>query len=399
VTVPPDNPAGLPLPAPAEGDGEARAKALVEQVRAEIAASADGAIDFARYMALALYAPGLGYYMADDSAIGPRGDFVTAPELSPPLFAACLAHQCAEIIHALGGGAALLEAGAGSGRLAAELLKVLAQLDALPDRYEILEISPAWRARQAATQQREVPWFLDRVRWLEAPPAKGFRGIVLANELLDALPVVRFRTGPGGTVRQLAVGWEDGGFVWRERDPMGEVAARVCALDLPEGYTSEIGLEAEAWVRRLGAALEAGVMLLIDYGFPRAEFYHPDRIDGTIMCHYRHHAHGDPLILTGLQDITAHVDFSAIAAAGREAGLELLGYTSQGAFLLGCGLEALAAEPLAEARAQLERAQAIKKLTLPHEMGELFKVIALGRGVSVEPTLCGFRWQDRRSRL
>ncbi len=390
------------LPPPAEHE-RARAAALVERICAEIAASAEGAIDFARYMELALYAPGLGYYTASDAAIGARGDFVTAPELSPPLFAACLARQCAEILSTLGGGggagASLLEVGAGSGRLAAELLKALAALEQLPEFYYLLELSPAWRACQRETLAREVPWFLERVQWLEALPDKGLRGVVLANELLDALPVVRFRIGRGGDVRQLKVGWEGGRFVWRERPAEDVVTARLADLDLPEGYTSEIGLEAEAWVRRLGGALEAGVMLLVDYGFPRAEFYHPQRREGTLMCHYRHRAHGDPLILTGLQDITAHVDFSAVAAAGREAGLELLGYTSQGAFLLGCGLEVLAGEPLADPRAQLERAQAIKKLTLPHEMGELFKVIALGRGIADGPPLCGFRWQDRRARL
>lgn len=247
--------------------------------------------------------------------------------------------------------------------------------------------------------QREVPQLFPRVHWLETLPAPGFRGVVLANELLDALPVTRFRMRAGGAVVELGVAWENERFVWCERPAACETVARVAALELSSGYTSEIGFQAEAWVRALGERLTAGVLLLVDYGFPRAEFYHPQRCHGTLMCHYRHRTHDDPLILTGLQDISAHVDFSAIATAGREVGLEVLGYTSQAAFLLGCGLDELAAAVAADTRAQLERAQAIKKLTLPHEMGELFKVLALGRGVAADLPLCGFQLQDRRARL
>lgn len=381
----------LPPPAPSE---QARQATLVARIRAEIALGG-GAMDFARYMELSLYAPGLGYYDVEAERFGEGGDFVTAPELSP-LYGACLARQCAEILERLGGGD-LLEVGAGSGRLASDVLRALAELDALPERYGILELSPAWRACQAATLQREVPQLASRVRWLETLPERGFRGVVLANELLDALPVTRFRVRADGAVVQLGVAWEEEGFVWCERPAEAETAARVAALALPGGYCSEIGFRAEAWVRSLGERLAAGVLLLVDYGFPRAEFYHPQRCEGTIMCHYRHRVHDDPLILTGLQDISAHVDFSAIAAAGRDGGLELLGYTSQAAFLLGCGLEELACRPAPDLRAQLVRSQQIKKLTLPHEMGEFFKVMALGRGVA--GALRGFRLQDRRDRL
>lgn len=391
MILPTENP--LPLPSPSE---RARQSALIERIRAEIAA-AGGALDFTRYMELALYAPGLGYYDVDATRIGEGGDFVTAPELSP-LYGTCLARQCAEILQHLGGGD-LLEVGAGSGRMAVDVLRALEERNALPERYFILELSPAWRARQAAMLQREVPQLFPRVHWLETLPAPGFRGVVLANELLDALPVTRFRMRAGGAVVELGVAWENERFVWCERPAACETVARVAALELSSGYTSEIGFQAEAWVRALGERLTAGVLLLVDYGFPRAEFYHPQRCHGTLMCHYRHRTHDDPLILTGLQDISAHVDFSAIATAGREVGLEVLGYTSQAAFLLGCGLDELAAAVAADTRAQLERAQAIKKLTLPHEMGELFKVLALGRGVAADLPLCGFQLQDRRARL
>ncbi len=392
MRVPIQNQNRLPLPAPSE---LARQAALVERIRKEIA-SAGGAIDFARYMELALYAPGLGYYDAGATPFGEGADFVTAPELSP-LFGACLARQCAEILERLGGGD-LLEAGAGSGRLAADLLRALTELDALPTRYFILELSPTLRAQQAATLQRELPQFFSRVHWLDLLPEFDFRGVMLANELLDALPVTRFRIGGNGTVLELAVSWRNDGFVWCERPAAVDTLERVAALGLPSGYTSEIGFHAEAWVRSLGERLASGVMLLVDYGFPRAEFYHPQRCQGTLMCHYRHRAHDDPLILTGLQDISAHVDFTAIAAAAQEAGLELLGYTSQAAFLLGCGLDKFVQAAAPDIRAQLERAQTVKKLTLPHEMGEIFKVIAFGRGLP-GPALCGFSLQDRRARL
>jgi SAM-dependent MidA family methyltransferase len=221
--------------------------------------------------------------------------------------------------------------------------------------------------------------------------------MVLANEVLDAMPISRFKVTQNG-VNELYVAWENQGFVWQEQPASASLRERVEPLGLAPGYTSEINLRAEAWVRRVAGSLEQGAMLLIDYGYPRAEFYHPQRAQGTLMCHYRHQAHDDPLQLAGLQDITAHVDFSAIAEAGVDAGLTLLGYTSQAAFLLGCGLEQIvAASDPDDVRAHLALTQQIKKLTLPHEMGELFKVLALGRGVR-EP-LPGFTLQDRRARL
>ncbi|HJW81673.1 MAG TPA: SAM-dependent methyltransferase [Acidiferrobacterales bacterium] len=385
------NAPALPEPTPEE---RALSQRLTDLMRAEIA-RAGGAIPFARFMELALYAPELGYYSAGKHKFGAAGDFVTAPELGP-VFAQCLARQCAQILGALPQGD-ILEAGAGSGALAVQLLLELERLGQLPAHYLILEISSALRARQRALFTEQAPHLLTRIQWLDKLPSTGFRGIVLGNELLDAMPAERFHFDAKG-IAQLLVGWQENRFVWREAPANAALRDRVAALGLPEGYISEIGFAAEGWVRSVADILEQGVLLLVDYGFPGHEFYHPQRAGGTLMCHYRHRAHDDPLLFVGLQDITAHVDFTAIARAGTEAGLSLLGYTSQALFLLGCGLDAIAAriDP-ADARAHLQFTNEVKKLTLPHEMGELFKVIAFGRGS--DAPLTGFRLQDRRGRL
>ena len=363
------------------------------RLREEITASG-GVISFTRFMELALYAPGLGYYAAGKHKFGEKGDFITAPELGP-VFARCVARTCHSLLNQLGGGD-ILEVGAGSGALAAELLLELASLGRLPDRYLILELSADLHERQLETLRHKAPDLFERVHWLAELP-RDFRGLALANELLDALPVTRFKITENG-VNELFVGWENEGFVWREKPGNESMRARILSLGLPPGYISEFNLHAEAWVRSVADILKQGALLLIDYGFPRAEFYHPQRVQGTLMCHYRHRAHDDPLILTGLQDITAHVDFTGIAEAGIGAGLSILGYTSQAAFLLDCGLEhIMAASDPSDVRAHLALTQQVKKLTLPHEMGELYKVIVLGRGV--RETLPGFTLQDRRGRL
>jgi len=378
---------------PPTAEEQALSARLQQRIREEIAA-AGGAISFARFMELALYAPELGYYAAGKQKFGAAGDFTTAPELGS-LFARCLARPCQDILAELGGGD-ILEVGAGSGALATDLLLELETLGALPERYLILELGTELRARQAETLRDRAPRFLERVHWLDRLPA-GVRGIVLANELLDALPVERFKVTEAG-IHRLDVAWENERFAWREEPADEPVRARIEPLALPPGYLSEINLRAEAWVRSVADVLQQGVMLLVDYGFPRAEFYHPQRTHGTLMCHYRHRAHDDPLVLVGLQDITAHVDFSAVAEAGTGAGLVLAGYTSQAAFLIGCGLEKLAASSDPEAvRAHLDLTRQIKTLTLPHEMGELYKAIALSRGLR-EP-LPGFALHDRRGRL
>lgn len=380
-------------PTPSAAD-RARSEALTARVRTEIA-DAGGAIEFTRFMELALYSPALGYYHADNEKFGRHGDFITAPELGT-VFARCLARALVPVLVELGGGD-ILEFGAGNGTLAADLLNELSALSALPGTYNILELSGALRARQAATINERAPTLASRVRWLDRLPAPGFRGVMLGNEALDAMPVDRFVMRANG-VRQLGVTAVDQGFAWVDLPASAAAAARVAPLHPAPGYLSEINFTAEAWVRSIGEILAAGMMLLIDYGFPRAEFYHPERSGGTLMCHYRHRAHTDPLILLGLQDITAHVDFSAIAEAGSSVGLDVLGYTSQAAFLLGSGLAELAGQSdPGNTRAHLALTQQVKKLTSPAEMGELFKVIALGRGLRAPPA--SFAVHDRRGRL
>jgi SAM-dependent MidA family methyltransferase len=391
MTRPPSDPAGT-LPEPTAEERQHSA-ALAGAIRSIIDQSG-GVIPFVRFMELALYQPGLGYYAGGRRKFGAAGDFVTAPELGH-VFALCLARQCQEILkHTTGD---ILEAGAGSGALAADLLLELERLDSLPAHYRILELSHELRTRQAETLRTRAPHLLARVQWLDTLPEPGFRGIVLGNELLDAMPVERFRMH-GTHVARLGVGAGDDHFEWRELPADSALVKRVLAFQLADGYESEIGLAAEGWVRSVADILEHGVLLLIDYGFPRSEFYHPDRSRGTLMCHYRHHAHPDPLRLVGLQDITAHVDFSAIAAAARETGLDLHGYASQAMFLIGCGLDEVTSHLFSDdPRAQLTVASEIKKLTLPHEMGELFKVIAFGRGAV--GALRGFAVQNRQARL
>lgn len=387
----PLTPSGLPRPSPVE---LAHSETLVGLIREEMAHHG-GSIDFARYMELALYAPGLGYYRGGAQKFGATGDFVTAAELSP-LFARCLARQCQQILDHLDKGD-VMEVGAGSGVLAVETLRALEAFGSLPDRYLILELSAELRQRQSVLIARELPHLVKRVHWLQSLPDGPLTGVIFANELLDAMPVHRFHASERG-IEQMHVAWEGDHFVWRTKPADDIVRQRVEALALPTPYISEINLPAEAWVRSITEHLRRGVLLLIDYGFPRAEYYHPQRNEGTLMCHYRQRAHDDPLILTGLQDITAHVDFTAIAEAGFEAGLSVLGYANQAAFLIGNGLDELgrASDPAA-LPAHLELARQINTLTSPAEMGELYKVIALGRDIDIP--LQGFTLQDRRGRL
>ena len=387
----------LPAPDPAAAAHSAR---LLDHLRAEIA-NAGGAISFARFMDLALYAPGLGYYRAGARKFGPSGDFITAPELSP-LFSRCLARQCREILQALGGGE-ILELGAGSGIMAADLLLELRALDALPERYAILELSGELRERQRQTLADQAPELLNRVVWLDALPEPGFRGVVLGNEVLDALPVERFRVTAHGP-RRLMVIWTGADLDWAEGEEDPAVTATVARLEsdlgwcLPEGYTSEYVPHLADWLRAIAEPLAAGALLFVDYGYPRRAYYHPERATGTLLCHYRHRVHDDPLILPGLQDITASVDFTAVANAADAAGLEVAGYTSQNYFLFGYGLMELLAEVDAtDSVRYLEQVRQVKLLTLPGEMGDRFQAIALTRNLDIP--LRGFAVRDERGRL
>jgi len=366
--------------------------AIADAVRRE-----GGFLAFSRYMEMALYAPGLGYYAAGARKFGSAGDFVTAPEMTP-LFGQALATQIAQAM--LASAAMVIEVGAGSGRLAADVLLALEKMDSLPDCYAILDLSPDLRARQRETLAAAAPHLLSRVHWLDRLP-EHFSGVVVANELLDALPADLVVWGDGNIVER-GVGVDTNGrFTWNERPAGGALLdaaleiAEECALG--GAYLSEISLAARAWSAEWGRRLERGVLLLIDYGFPRHEFYHPQRRQGTLMCHYRHHAHPDPFFLPGLQDLTVHVDFTAIIAAAHGAGLDLLGYTNQGQFLLNCGLLDRLAEIPPATPDYYRASAAAARLTMPHEMGELFKVIAIGRGV--DQTLCGFTRGDQSRRL
>jgi len=353
---------------------------------------AGGWLSFARYMEMALYAPGLGYYMAGARRLGRDGDFVTAPEISR-LFGRTLAQQVKQL--AGFGLREILEIGAGSGALAADLLLELERASSLPEHYLILELSPDLRDRSRDTLAARVPHLLERVAWLnQLPPS--FNGTVIGNEVLDAMPVHVFERGETGVV-ELGVALRDGRFAWAARaTPESAQADRSCFPESP--YRTEIQIVARAFTRSLAAVLAHGVVLLIDYGFPRHEYYHPQRSNGTLMCHYRHRAHDDPFFLPGLQDITTHVDFSAIAGAGKEAGLALLGYCNQAQFLINCGITDLLAEtPAQDVAAYAPLASEAQKLLSPAEMGELFKVLAMGKGIP--GPLVGFAQGDRRHTL
>jgi SAM-dependent MidA family methyltransferase len=381
----------MALPEPS-AEARAHSERVADHIRAEIAASG-GWISFARYMELALYAPGLGYYSAGARKLGRDGDFVTAPEISP-LFGQTLAHQVKQVLDA--GFDEVLEVGAGSGALAATLLEELERSGALPRSYFILELSADLRERSRDTLAARVPHLLERVAWLNRLPP-SFSGVVLGNEVLDAMPVQVVRSR-AGTLEEAGVDVKDRRFDWAWRPAAGELLQAAQALALPEGYLTEVQLAARGFMRSLAVVLEKGVALFVDYGFPAREFYHPQRSEGTLMCHYRHHAHADPFFLPGLQDITSHVDFSAIARTAAESKLEVLGYASQAQFLVNCGITGLMARTPAEDAAKfLPLANQANRLMSPAEMGELFKVMALGRGFSAP--LLGFREGDRRNAL
>lgn len=384
----------------------ASSERLCSRIRDEIL-HGNGKISFYRFMELALYEPGLGYYSAGAAKFGESGDFVTAPEISS-LFSRCIARQCWQVMGILGN-ANILEVGAGSGIMACDILMELEQLDALPEHYFILDMSADLRERQRMLIQQRIPHLQKHIHWLDQLPEAGFRGIVLANEVLDAMPVHRIHIGRGSEL-EFFIRSNNNKFEWcTDKLSHEHIQQRISAIrqildnDVSDkGYSTEINLAAESWVRSIADIMACGVVLIIDYGFPRREYYHPERCQGTLMCHYQHHAHADPLVLTGLQDITTHIDFTAIAEAGHESGLTVAGYANQGHFLLACGLMEIAnitalARETQRSIAEIKQAQEIKKLTLPHEMGELFKVLALSRGID-EP-LIGFSFKNDRRRL
>lgn len=385
------NPSTLPPLTPEE---IVHSEQLVQRIRIEIDAHG-GWISFERFMEMALYEPGRGYYSAGALKLGAAGDFVTAPEISP-LFSRCLAAQCAEVFERLGGGD-ILELGAGSGVMAADVLSELSVLDRLPARYRILEVSADLRERQQHLLAARLPALLERVEWLDRWP-QAFKGVVLANEVLDALPVQRFRIR-GSQVNTVGVTWQLGSLDWSEVHAAPQLLGAVRAIEkangelLPDGYLSEINLRLQPWIRGLAESLDQAVVLFIDYGLPQRQYYRAERREGTLLCHYAQRFHDDPLINVGVQDIGAWVDFTAVAEAAVEAGMRVAGFSTQAHFLIGCGIERHLAD--INQREVIDRVQLARQamlLTLPGEMGERFKV--LGLSINYEPPLRGFAIRD-----
>ncbi|TFH12541.1 MAG: class I SAM-dependent methyltransferase [Nitrosomonadales bacterium] len=391
----------LSLPTPTEFAFQ-HSRAVQEMICREIT-TAEGWISFARYMELAIYAPGMGYYCGGSAKFGCAGDFVTAPEISS-LFGRAIAQQAAQVIEGISEDRGdILEFGAGTGKLSLDLLLELENLERVPQHYFILEVSGELREQQNKLFEKFAPHLLSRVRWLENLPTK-FKGLILANEVLDAMPVhlVAWR---GNSLFERGVAWNGMAFEWSDRilaegelfKIAQELIPQINLANNSDIYISEINLSTRGFMRSLAGILQQGAIVLIDYGFGCNEYYHAQRNRGTLMCHYRHHAHEDPFYFPGIQDITSHVDFTAIADVATGEGLELLGYTSQAHFLINCGItEILARIPAENTSYFLPMANQLQKLVSPTEMGELFKVIALGK--SFQQPLVGFSSGDK-SRL
>jgi len=377
---------------------ESHAARVLARVHDALAA-AGGWLSFDAYMQLVLYAPGLGYYSAGAEKLGARGDFTTAPEISP-LFGRCLARHCAQVLTGLGGGE-ILELGAGTGRLAFDVLSALAAQGVMPERYRILEVSADLRARQRELLARLPAPLFSRVQWIDTPAREPWRGALLANEVLDALPVECFIWRGALFERGVALG-ADGALQWQERPARTTLRTEVerlradAATEWPDGFASELCTRVGPLISEVTGSMTEGVALFIDYGLPRREYYHPRRATGTLRCHYRHRAHENPFADPGLTDLTAWVDFTRVAEAADAAGLDVVGFATQAALLLGLGIEGEVAAAPDEAT-RIRRASEARQLLMPEEMGETFKVMALGRGWEAE--LPGFAHQDLRRML
>ena len=360
-----------------------------------------GWLPFSEFMQMALYAPGLGYYSGDLRKFGAEGDFITAPEVSP-LFAQCIARQMMNVLAAMDE-PRVLEFGAGSGVMAADMLLELERLNALPEQYLILELSASLEQRQQETIKNKASHLFDRVVWLDALPEEKFNGVVVANEVLDAMPVECFRINEDA-VESLQVHCENNELTSKYKTADENIESAVRTIEerietkLPDGYSSEFNPAIAGWLQSIAVTLEQGMVLLIDYGYAAREYYHEERQMGTMMCHYQHRAHAEPLWYPGLQDITAFVDFTDVAYSAVDAGFDVSGYTSQAMFLMGSGLDELHQLQLTDdVKNQVMLSQQIKTLTMPSEMGERFKVMALTKNYD-EP-LRGFIMQDLRGRL
>ena len=372
-----------------------RSQALSDHIRQEMLKT-NNVISFAAFMELALYHPEWGYYNADTFDLGQHGDFTTAPEISS-LFAKCIARQIQQITQTLNT-RTLLELGAGTGRFAGDVLTELNTLGCLPDQYYIYEISKGLRKNQQHCLQTTYPHLFSRIIWLDTLP-ENFTGTIVANEVLDALPVNCFRV-EDNRVWERCVTWKDNQFSWQLCEPSSPQAVDIQTLySLPNGYEFEINLNLQPFLQSLSRSLTKGTILFSDYGYGQREYYHPERSQGTLCCFYQHKQHNNPLVLPGLQDITAHVDFTRLIDNAVDCGFSLAGYSSQTAFLLATGLiqlVALAEKNLSPAD-EFKLHHAVKLLTLPTEMGERIKFMALSKGVEIE--LIGFGMQDRRREL
>jgi len=365
----------------------------------------DGKITFSHFMELALYSPGLGYYATEKPIFGDQGDFITAPELTP-LFSRCIAMQAKQILTSLDSPGDIMEFGAGSGAMACDILMELDKLECLPQHYYISEISPALKQRQRARISAYAPHLVDRVQWIDDIP-DSFTGVILGNELLDALPTHRVLFDATGNHQELFVTFNDNKLSWVSDKPSSQLLKETISkayethkenIDIPDRYESEINVASINWIKSLANSLTQGAAILIDYGFAADEFFRPERHEGSIMCHYKHRAHNDPLTHIGLQDLTSHVNFTQIAETAFENELDIIGYTTQTYFLLGCGLESLLNEiDISDSKLFIAETQPVKQLILPDEMGETFKVIGLGKNLNTP--VMGFGVKNLLERL
>ncbi|MDH5392385.1 MAG: SAM-dependent methyltransferase [Gammaproteobacteria bacterium] len=382
----------------------------LQQKMIEAIRDSDGSIGFDRYMAMALYQPGLGYYAAGAQKFGAAGDFITSPEVSP-LFAQCLARQIQQAMVALPD-AVVIEFGAGSGALATDLLLALESSGSLPQAYWIVEVSAELQQRQQQRLKQKCAQLLDRVVWLQQLPDESVNAVVIANEVLDAMPVRAFEK-QNGELFERKVSENKHELSWLNMPADESLKAALKEIEasteqpLPENYRSEFNPSLKPWLSSVAAMLKNGLVLLIDYGYDASEYYSAEREMGTMMCYYRHRAHDNVFFYPGLQDITAFVDFTALAESAFDCGFEVMGYTTQAQFLFGCGLAEIFENKMAQLSAdsvkqQLHLSQQVKTLTLPGEMGERFKVMALGKNCQTDETgqgLMGFTVADLRRRL
>jgi len=391
----------ITLPSPSEDELES-VQPLFNLICKQIEEN-NGKINFSDYMETVLYTPNLGYYTSDRPIFGHQGDFITAPELTP-LFSRCIARQVQEVFAQFDDVPDILEFGAGAGTMACDLLLELESLKQLPNRYYISEISHTLQERQKAQISDLAPHLLDKVVWINQLP-ESFSGVILGNEILDAMPCHRIRLNKNGEHEELFVGYENQRLQWSTDAPINEtLKAKADAIyekygeAMPDHYETEINTYVEQWIKEIAGVLKKGLILLIDYGFSEQEYMRAERHEGTLMCHYKHMAHGNPLTHVGLQDITSHVNFTNVAEVAFESDLDILGFTNQSYFLISCGLENLLNEvDVEDTKLFLQQTQPVKQLILPDEMGELFKVIGLGKEIEVD--LLGFSTRNMLERL